>query len=203
VAVAALLVYVAARDGGEPAGRPVVVAARDLAPGTRLVAADLAVAHVAGGDLAVAERPDALVGGVLLGPVQAGELVQPGLVAAGAAAPAGYEVALTLPPERVVAARLQPGDRVDVLATGGQGAAARTDVVVRGALVQGRSGGSGGGLGADGVVVVLGVQQPAEVLAVAHALRAAEVTLVRATGAPAAPDAPASWPPAPGAGAPA
>jgi hypothetical protein len=102
----------------------------------------------------------------------------------------------------VVADRLRPGDRVDVLATVGTGAAARTEVVVRQALVQQRSG-SSGALAGDAVAITLAVDDPAQVLAVAHALRAAEVTLVRATGTAVDDDGPSTWPPPAASGQPA
>jgi len=203
VAVATLLVFVAARDDGGPTGRPVVVAARDLAPGTRLGAEDLEVAHLGLPEAwPAARRAEELVGAVTVGPLRAGELVQPGAVVDARRAPGRYELALRLPADRVVADRLGAGDRVEVLATTGQGPSARTDVVVRAALVQARSAASGG-LGTDGVGVTLALEHPADVLAVAHALRSAEVTLVRATAAGDAGDAdgPGTWPPPEAAGA--
>ena len=196
VALATLLVFVALRDDGAPEGRAVVVAAHDVAPGTRLQAADLTIAHLAVPDGwgSLVTRPEDLVDAVTLSPLAQGDLVQASAVVAAASAPASYEVALTLPPDRVVADRLRPGDRVDVLATVGTGGTARTEVVVRAALVQARTS-SSGGLGADAVGITLGVADPTDVLAVAHALRAAEVTLVRSTGAADGLAGPTTWPP--------
>jgi len=200
VALAALLAFTAARGGGEPPGRPVVVAARDVPPGTTLTEADLALSRMAlpdGWDDRVAGRAAQLVGAVTVAPLRQGDLVQASSVVAAANAPGGFEVAMALPADRAVQDRLRPGERVDVLVTFGTGAPARTDVVVRDALVQQRSV-AGGRLGGDQVAVTLAVADQAQVLALTHALRAGEVTLVRATGSPTSggEGGPVSWPPA-------
>jgi len=98
----------------------VLVAARDVAPGTALTAADLRVEEVPARLLpdTAATDPDAVVGRRATVALRAGTLLQESLVAAGdlaAGAPDGTVVApVRLDPG--VAALLGAGDRVDLLA---------------------------------------------------------------------------------------
>jgi pilus assembly protein CpaB len=116
----------------------VPVAGDDLPPGTVLAASDLAVARfparaVPGG---VATDPAPLVGRVLAGPVRAGEPVTDvRLVGAGLTAllPEGQVAAPVRLADLAVAALVRAGDRVDILATTPDAAAA--EVVAASALV--------------------------------------------------------------------
>jgi pilus assembly protein CpaB len=105
-----------------PAAVPVVVAAADLAAGAVLAAGDVAVApyppelRPAG----TVEDPAAVVGQALAGGVRAGEpLTDAALVGAGLTAQLGpgQVAAPVRPADLAVSALVQPGDRVDVLAT--------------------------------------------------------------------------------------
>jgi pilus assembly protein CpaB len=111
---------------------PVVVAARDLAPGAPLAGDDLrTVALPAGAVPAGAlHDPSAAVGRLVPGPVRAGEpltdvrLLGPGLL------PPGPEVATPVRvAERATSALVRPGDVVDVLAAAPDGGAAAATVV--------------------------------------------------------------------------
>lgn len=121
-----------------PATVPVVVATVDLAPGAVLTAGDVAVAAYPS-DLRPAgavSDPAAVVGRPLTGGVRSGEpLTDAGLAGAGPAEQltAGQVAAPVRPADLAVSALVQPGDRVDVLAT--PPGAARAEVVAAGAPV--------------------------------------------------------------------
>ena len=121
-----------------PATVPVVVAAADLAPGAVLTDGDLTVTRYPP-DLRPAgtvEDPAAVVGQPLTGGVRSGEpLTDAGLAGAGLTAQltTGQVAAPVRPADLAVSALVQPGDRVDVLAT--PPGAARAEVVAAGAPV--------------------------------------------------------------------
>jgi hypothetical protein len=188
MAVAAVGVFAATAGAGRPSGGPVVTAAADLPPGHRLTAADLELtvmelpAPVAGHAF---DRVDPVVDRVTLGPVGRGEIVQAAAVTDSPLVEVGHEIALLLPRGNVAAARLQTGDRVDVFATTPD----RTRSVVRGALLVAVGAPAGGAIGQEREVeVVVTVPSPDAVAVVVHALRTAEVTVVRSTSADAGSD---------------
>jgi pilus assembly protein CpaB len=143
LAVAALVVAVRPPAGPTasaigPPTAPVVVASADLPAGAGLVVDDLQVARwpsdvVPAG---AARSSSELVGRTLAGALRAGEpvtdvrLVGPGLTAT---LPAGQVAAPVRLADLAVAGLVQPGDRVDVLATAPD--AVEADVLVSGALV--------------------------------------------------------------------
>ncbi|CAM5789882.1 SAF domain-containing protein OS=Cellulomonas persica OX=76861 GN=CPE01_28490 PE=4 SV=1 [Cellulomonas persica] len=121
----------------EPVMRAVVVAARDLPAGTTIGAADVRVAQVPEGLAVAGTTPGSgeVVGESVAVPVPAGLPVVPGLLASGAlVGPPGTVVAAVRLADPAMAALLEPGTRIDVLAaaaeTGAQGV-----VVARRALV--------------------------------------------------------------------
>lgn len=183
VTLAALGTYVAATTDGDAGTVGAVVASRDLPPGTRLAAADLALSEVRLGP-ATARRvyadPHLVVGAVTLAPIAAGELVQAGAVSRDG--DGSRHVSFAIEAARALAGRLGAGDRVDVLATFGSGPEAETAVVAARALVVAVDEG-GGALGGAGLVVTVAVPSDEAARAVAHAASAASLTLVRATGA--------------------
>ncbi|WP_433035733.1 SAF domain-containing protein [Actinomycetospora sp. CA-053990] len=134
-AAAGLLVVVAlgllAAPSVAPAGTPVLVAARDLAPGVALGPADVAV-RLLPGELVPAgafAEPGAVAGRQVVGGVRAGEpltdvrLLGPVAAVAAAGVPdaAGVPVRLA---DAGVAALLAPGTRVDLVAAGADDAGA-------------------------------------------------------------------------------
>lgn len=139
---------VSAASPSPPATRPVVVAARAVAPGSSLAADDLRVAAypaaLVPGDAAT--DPGTLVGRTTTTGLSAGSpLTSASFVSSdGARATPGR----SLVPVRLADASLvqvvRPGDRVDVLALGAEGQPPK--VVARGAriaAIPGRAGGSG------------------------------------------------------------
>jgi hypothetical protein len=184
VALAAVGTFAAATGGGD-GRRPVVVAARDLAPGAVVGPGDLTTARYAlpDGTSAFAD-PASLVGAVLVGPLEAGDLVQRADVVAAHAEAGGAEVSVSVPEARALGGAIARGERVDVVATTGTGADACTARVATGALVVRVEGGADALGAVDAVVLHLAVPSAADALALAHAAQAGELTVVRTTGSP-------------------
>lgn len=117
---------------------PVVVAARDLPPGTVLTRADLTTASYASdaAPLGVVADPQRLLHRILAGGVRTREpLTDARLVGPGVTAllPAGQVAAPVRLADLAVAALVHTGDRVDVLATVADAPSA--EVIAEGALV--------------------------------------------------------------------
>lgn len=189
VAVAALGIVAAYADANRPPTATWVVAARDLSPGTRLVAADLAVVR--------AELPAGLARNAftdpraLAGAVVASRLAKGSLVEATDLAPRGddgpQQVSFAIEAARAVGGALRPGDRVDVVATwAGDGGAAYTEVVASGVVVTDAGGAGSTPVGGRTLVVTLAPASQRDLLAIVHAVRAGNATLVR-TGRTSAP----------------
>lgn len=186
VAVAAVGTFAAYGDATAGPSTSYAVAAADLPVGHRIGPGDLDLRAMDLPD-ALADRaftsPDALAGAVTLAPLGEGELVQAGgLLPAGATDAPAAELSFAVPADRAVNGTLRPGERVDVLATYGTGTAAETHVVVRGALLLGNDDGVEA-IGASTRVLTVALDDADDVLALTHATRAGEVTVVRATTA--------------------
>jgi Flp pilus assembly protein CpaB len=186
VAVAAVGVFAAYGDATAGPSTSYAVATSDLPVGRRIGPSDVELRSM---DLpaAVAGRAftsaDAVVGAVTLAPLARGELVQAGaLVPAGGAPTPAAELSFAIPVDRAVNGTLRPGERIDVLATYGTGGAAHTTVVVRGVLLLGNDEGEAA-IGASTRVLTVALEDPDDVVRVTHAVRAGEVTVVRATTA--------------------
>jgi len=163
---------------------PVVVAATDLPAGTTLTAADLERADLptAVAPAGAAAEPGELTGQVLAAPVRAGEavtdvrLVGPGL---WAAVPEGQVAAPVRLADLAVATLLRAGDRVDVLAATGGGAAPSVEVVAAGALVLTAPAAATDGPADAGLLVLAVLPDTAARLAAAAAGATLTVTLGR------------------------
>ena len=191
--VAALL-NVAALRAGDGAVL-VAVTTRDLAAGETLTADALRFEEVRAGDRMLAslverEEVDALVGGVAAAPLPAGSAVAPAMFV-DAAAPEGLR-ALSIPidPAHAVGGDLTVGDRVDVIEV--RDGIAR--YVLTGAPVLAVSDTAGHGLGVIGEFSVTVAVDDASALALASAMAAETIELVKSTGA--APPRPELAPPA-------
>lgn len=179
--LAAVGVFVAYTDATQGPDHEVVVAARALRVGyalelddLRSVAADLPAAVAA----SAFSDPAALVGRVVLGPLDADEIIQRAAVTDDRHVEASHEVALTLPRSQIAVGRLKQGERVDVFVTVDD----RTASVVRGAQVVQISDDGGGTLtSARELTLVVAVPSGDAVAALVHALRTGDVTVVRST----------------------
>jgi Flp pilus assembly protein CpaB len=166
---------------------PVLVAAKDLVPGTVISDADLRVARVHSDASVIATLFGAaaladLRGQVVTTTIHAGALVTRGDVRAVGAQAARRVMSFPLPRARAVGGKLVAGDRVDVIAV--ERNTARSGYVLTDAEVIAVDTHESGPLagGSDDVTVTLAVD-PATAPRLAAALDAGTVTLVRATGA--------------------
>ncbi len=184
MAVAAIGVFAAYTDATSGSGAQVVVAVRDLRVGHVIDHADLravAAELPRSARSAAFESPRGLVGRVVLGPIAEGEIVQAGAITSEASD--GHEVAMTLPRDQVAVGRLREGERVDVFVTYEE----RTTSVVRGAEVVQITTGSQRSIGSEhDVSLVVALDTGQDVVALVHALRTGDVTVVRSTFAGAA-----------------
>ena len=184
VAAAAIGLFSASTRVGEGSRQSYVVASRGLVAGARIEAGDLAVQqlHLSPpvAARAFADRGP-VVGATVLAPLAAGELVQASAVVARRSGSASRELSFTVERGRVNA-DLRDGERVDLLATYGA-ADGFTAMVVRQALVV-SLGEARSSLGdAAPVVITVALDDTADALALAHAVQAGKVTVVRSTGA--------------------
>lgn len=163
-----------------------LVARHDLALGHQVEPGDLEAVAM---DLpaAVASRSyraaSQLVGATVIGPVGKGELVQSSNVLVGDEGAGDRQVSFPVASARAVNGQLRRGELVDVVATYGTGGDAFTVVVVAGARVADRTETRSSLSDRGDEVITLALPASADVLAVAHAVNAGEVTLVRTTGA--------------------
>jgi len=185
IAVAMVATYLAASGATDgPAGRA-VVAARSLPIGHRVEAGDLRVAAVDLPDDAAGRlfaSPEVLVGARTTADLQPGDLILRSTVVAGDDHPPGTR-AFSFPVDRERAANghLQPGERVDVLATFGTGDSARTDVVATGVRLLALEELGRATIGSNGkVVVTVALAADTDVVRATQASEVAAVTVIRA-----------------------
>lgn len=176
-----------------------VVAAHTIRPGDALAADDLTRTRV---DLPPALRnrafsdPSVLVGATALSPVESGELVQAGQVIRKRGGTQTSELSFPIEASRV-APSLRPGDRVDLVATYGTGNDAYSIVVGGDAQVLDVTR-ERDALGGNSSAVMLTVALPgrSDSLALAHATRAAELSVIRTTGTTRGTEEPTTYRPA-------
>lgn len=141
-------------------------------------------------------EPQTLIGAVVVGPVRAGELIEAGDVSFGPHGLQGRQLSFSVPLSQAVDGTLQPGDRVDVLATYGTGTDSSTRLVAASAeVVSATESSSITSNGEPAVIVTLAVTSAPEALALAQAANAAQVTLVLSTGVPSSAVLPSTSPP--------
>jgi Flp pilus assembly protein CpaB len=164
----------------------VLVAARDLAPGTVLDDTSVRIARVRadGAVLATLFPADTAAdaqGRVVTGMVRAGELLARSSVRAPEEHAATRVMSVAIPRPRAVAGRLGPGDVVDVVAV--ERDADRADYVATGVEVVGVDAGDDGALAPSDDLTVSLVVTPESAPLIAAAVDGGAVMLVRATGA--------------------
>lgn len=163
-----------------------VVAGRALPPGTRLAAGDLRRVPI---DLPaeVAARafanPSELVGATLIAPLAGGDLVQASAVVAKGSGPSSRELTFVVAGP-ALGGSVEQGERIDVLATYGNGGDAVTSVVLKQALIVTIDRGRGRAGDQSDAAITVALDDPADEVALAHAVQTAKLTVVRATGAP-------------------
>ena len=184
IAAAAVITFGAYTGATRPARQLYVVAARQLAPGTRIDAADLRVAALDLPDPAVRHEVfgsvSELVGATVLAPIAPGSLIEASEVVGRRGAPGTREISVSVDRSRAVGGTLKPGEFVDVLSTFGQGAASSTVVMVPHVEVLDVTAAGAGSVGSStGEVIVLAVPDGTTAEAVADADAATQLTLVR------------------------
>jgi Flp pilus assembly protein CpaB len=167
---------------------PVLVAARDIAPGTLLDEHSVRVANVRADASIVAtlfagDQAPVVRGQVMTTTVREGELVSRSAVRAVDADAARRVMSFPIPRARAVGGQLAPADRVDIVTVDKDSRRARY-VLVDGEVVavDDNSGGAFQG-STDDLTVTIAVD-PEAALALAAALDTETVSLVRSTGAP-------------------
>lgn len=167
-----------------------VVARHDVPIGTRLTSADLTRLAMELPDAVAAgvfRNPATVTGATTVGPIRRGDLIQAGDVVRKRSGAGELEVSFAIDSSRAVAGTLQPGERIDVLATfGGAGGDSYTSVVVSQARVLEVRADRAPLAGQATAVLRVAVATPDEALALTHAVNAGDVTVVRTTGAAAA-----------------
>ena len=122
-----------------------------------------------------------LAGQLVTSPVGEGDLLLASAIVDDARVPATEKLSFALPATDAVGGALQPGERIDVLATYGSGSDAWTAFVVRGVLLIDQQH-AAGGVGASGdVTLTVAVSSLRDVQALGHAVRAADVFVTRST----------------------
>ena len=185
VAAAAVGLFSLSTSAGSGPRQSYVVVQHPVAPGARLAEADLRRVPL---DLPPELERHAfkevrtLVGATVVAPLAAGDLVQASAVVAKPSEPASREVTFGVAPQ-TLAANLEQGERIDVVATYGSGADAYSSVVLRQALVVGLDRGRDRVGGSDEATITVAVEDPDDAVALAHAVQLAKLTVVRATGA--------------------
>lgn len=165
-----------------------VVAARDLAIGTRLEPADVELVAMelpdAQADRAISEPEAALVDGleglVVLGPLTAGDLVMASQVVDDGDADGAVTMSFALPAERALAGRIRKGEAIDVIATfPGAGGKAYTEVVIRGATVFDVADAASSGVSGQARTFLVQVADLEAAQRLAYALDVADVQVAR------------------------
>lgn len=180
MALAALGTFLAYADATADDRIEVLVAARDLAPGQTIRAADVRLVPV---ELPPQVRGlfgavDAAVGRQIAAPVASGEFLLASATVVPVAGDEHLEVAVRVPASRAVGG-LRAGERVDVFSTWSSEVTQLIAVDARVLEVRGStSEGLGGG---SAVVVRLALADFAQVEALVHAQAAGDITMVRTT----------------------
>ena len=204
VAAAAVVTFAGYLDATAAPTRRYVVATAAIEPGTRLasmaevserfgtIALDLADEVAA--RVVPASEVEALVGQVVVAPLQPGDLLTQTQLVDDGGADGAQTLSFSLPRTAAVGGALRPGERVDVLATFGSGDGAYTAFVVRGAPLLGVAASDGGPLGGSSeLTLTVAVSALRDVQALGHAVNTGEVFVTRSTATPESDD------PAPGA----
>ena len=161
-----------------------VVAARELPVGEVLDPADLEVVAVdLPGSLAGRAFTDAgpVLGQRTVAPLTEGELIQRSAIVVPEGTTGGRQISFAIDVADALAGTLEQGEAVDLLVTYGTGADATTEVVAAGATVAALLDDEDVG---GQAVVLLGLPEGTDVLAVTNAIRQGALTIVRSVGEP-------------------
>lgn len=181
VAIAAVGVFAAYASASDGPSDRIVIASRDIDVGAVIEADDVQIIR---GELPSGTRHatfasvHAVVGHVALGPIGHGEILQAGSITDDTPSVLGHEIALTLPRDQIAVGHLQPGDLVDVFVTRDDETSA---VAVSATVVRFGSDSDQSLTSRRELTIVVAVPSGEVVVALVHALRTGEVTVVRST----------------------
>lgn len=195
VAAAAVATFAAYLDATATPERSFVVATAPIDPGTRLTSMEDVGARfgTVPADLhgEVAERlvpadaVEQLVGQVVVAPLASGDLLSTSQLVADGGVEGAQTLSFALPRTAAVGGALQPGERIDVLATFGSGDGAYTAFVARGIPLLRITAPDGGTLASGSeLILTVAVTELADVQALGHAVHTAGVFVTRSTAQP-------------------
>lgn len=183
ITLSVLSVLLAIRFDEDSSYQQVVVARRDLPPGSVLTSADLARVRIRLDPSvdSVYSDTEAVVGSVLLGPLNRLDLIQRSQLAAPATTDGLAEVSVAVEPERSPA-ELAPGELVSIVATFTDDEPEHTEVIADRVMVLSyrREGDDFGGT----AVLRVGTGDGQTALAIVHAAQTAELSVLGVMSAP-------------------
>ena len=187
VTVALLGTWWTSTAASKPPRTSFLVAAHDLSPGHRLERSDLALVVT---DLPASLRrraftdPSSLVGNVALAPIAGGELVQSAAVGDGKGGVPARDLSFVVDADWALGGTLRPGDRIDLLATFGQGENSTTRPILSNLVLRRVVDSGTGGLGSTRrQTLTVAIARTSAVEAAVNAARAGTITIVRSTAA--------------------
>lgn len=194
VAAAAVATFAAYLDATATPDRSFLVATAPIDPGTRLLSMEDVSARFGTvpvdlhGDVAArlvdADAVAELVGQVVVAPLAAGDLLSTSQLVADGGVERAQTLSFALPRTAALGGTLQPGERIDVLATFGSGDSAYTAFVVRGVPLLRVTAPDGGTIASGSeVILTVAVTELVDVQALGHAVHTASVFVTRATAA--------------------
>jgi Flp pilus assembly protein CpaB len=124
---------------------------------------------------------EALVGQLVTSPIREGDLLLRSAVVDDARVPSTEKMSFSLPVAEAVGGTLEPGERIDILATYGAGSDAWTAFVARGVLLVNVETDAAALGSAEEVTLTVAISSLTDVQALGHAVRAAEVFVTRST----------------------
>jgi Flp pilus assembly protein CpaB len=192
VAAAAVATFAAYLEATAAPTATYVVAREPVEVGTRLASMDelgalfgtiaLDLTGVVAERLIREEELSALIGQAIVSPLQAGDPLTRTQLLDDGGLEDGHSLSFALPRPAAVAGELRPGERIDVLATYGEGKEAYTTYVVRGVPLARVAAPDGGALGSSAdLTLTIVVPGTAEVQAVGHAVHSGDVFIARST----------------------
>ncbi len=177
------LTVAAQKATAEPTTR-YAIATRDIDPGQLLTSTDIRMVTMR---LAppVARRSFAtdvpLIGAVTVSPLSAGELVQSSAVQRGG--PSLREMSFPVEAARALNGNIDPGDRIDIVATHDSVDGKRTDTVLSNMQVVSVLGVGSEGTSSSTIVIKVAIAEPAQQVTLAQAVNTAQLFVVRANDA--------------------
>jgi hypothetical protein len=194
VAASAVGVFAAYLGATAAPSTAYLLAGRSIEPGTRFATLDDVLAAVgqaplelpptAAGRAIAAEDAAALVGLVVVAPLERGDLLtRTAFVEDGGVADA-QTLSFSVPEAAAVDGSLRPGERIDVIATHGAGDGSFTAFVARGLPLLRVSSPDGTVGGPGQLTLTVAISALDDVLALSHAAAAAEIRVTRSTARP-------------------